>query len=107
MYFLRLLRLSHSPAQCEGGSEGDNPHEFPILDFRFSIIGAKSHTSHPGFTMHLFSPESKIGNLKSKMSFYDSVRSRQHIRRNLPILDFRFWMVRHGSPQVLDCPVIG
>ena len=27
-------------------------------------------------------PQSKIGNLKSKMSFYDPVRPHQHIRRD-------------------------
>src|SRR5262245_2000189 len=36
------------------------------------------------------------------------IRSRQHVRRNrLTILDFRFWILRLRSAQVLDCSIIG
>jgi len=40
-------------------------------------------------------PQSKIGNLKSKMSFYDPIRSRQHIRRNCQADLFCRFTVEH------------
>ena len=35
---LRLLRRGHSPTHQECENEGDNPHQFSILDFRFWIF---------------------------------------------------------------------
>src|SRR3990167_3847722 len=58
-----------------------NPAHFRfwILDFRLSEQESKNRFQKVLFMQFL---QSKIENRKSKMSFYDSVRPRQHIRRN-------------------------
>src|SRR3990167_4905063 len=58
-----------------------NPAHFRfwILDFRLSEQESKNRFQKVLFMQFL---QSKIENRKSKMSFYDSVRPRQHIWRN-------------------------
>src|SRR5437773_2841342 len=51
-----------------------------VLDFRVSDRELEDRVQI--LSCICFSPQSKIGNLKSKMSFYDLVRPRQHVGRN-------------------------
>jgi hypothetical protein len=70
-------------------TESPSHFGFWIADFRLSERDFEGNAFiglFPGF-------QSKIQNRKSKMLFDDLVRPRQHIRLNLPILDFRLSVI--------------
>ena len=73
-------------AHRECNDDCKEPHPFssagPLLDFRFSIIGPKASKIASRFSHAFVFPQSKIGNLKSKMSSYDPIGSNQNIRTN-------------------------
>ena len=54
--FSRLLRLGHRPAHRERDDDRNNPHQFSILDFRFSIVGQRIQESHPRSFNHVLVP---------------------------------------------------
>jgi hypothetical protein len=67
------------PDTSPGRNEGDNPHQFLVLDLGFPITDNRIKNSDETRFLHLSFLQSKIGNPKS---FDHPVCSRQHIRRN-------------------------
>jgi hypothetical protein len=80
-------------------TESPSHFGFSIADFRLSERDFEGNAFIGLFPVF----QSKIQNRKSKMLFDDLVRPRQHIRLNLPILDFGFWILDFRSSDNSIC----